>query len=68
MLSWVGIVESAGVARFALEAAEHCGSQPAEHVNMSLNLSVRDVSETTCILKLNTCFTRSGQMVLHAQK
>lgn len=51
-----------------LEVAEHCGFQPAKHVNMSLNLSVWDVSGTTCILKLNTCFTRSGQMVLHAQK
>lgn len=53
---------------FSLQEAEHRGSQPAKHVNMSLNLSVWDVSGATCILKLNTCFTRSGQMVLHAQK
>lgn len=53
---------------FCLQEAEHRGSRPAKRVNMSLNLSVWDVSGTTCILKLNTCFTRSGQMVLHAQK
>lgn len=61
-------LEAAGGTRFALAGAERCGSQPARHVNMSLNLGVWDGSGTTCILKLNTCFTRSGQMVLHAQK
>lgn len=54
--------------RSALAVAVPCGSQPAGHVNMSLTLGVWDISGTTCILKLNTCFTRSGQMVLHAQK
>lgn len=29
-----------GVMGFTLEVAEHCGSQPGKHVNMSLNLSV----------------------------
>lgn len=66
-LSAAGMLQAEGES-FSLEGAEHRGSRPAKHVNMSLNLSVWDGSGTTCILKLNTCFTRSGQMVLHAQK
>lgn len=66
---WLCSWDAAGTGgSFSLQEPEHRGSRPAKHVNMSLNLGVWDVSGATCILKLNTCFTRSGQMVLHAQK